>query len=48
VTRNQVRLFDLVADPFEQHDVAPEHPDVIARLGRRLGGFLERGETRDR
>lgn len=26
-------LYDLVADPFEQHDLAAEHPEVLARLG---------------
>jgi arylsulfatase A-like enzyme len=25
-------LFDLAADPAEQHNVAPAHPDVVARL----------------
>ena len=28
-------LFDLEVDPAEQHDVAAQHPDVVARLKAR-------------
>jgi len=29
-----MQLFDLQSDPGEQHDVAPEHPDIVDRLKR--------------
>jgi hypothetical protein len=29
-------LFDLENDPGEQHDVAAQHPDVVARLKARF------------
>lgn len=37
-----VRLFDLAADPGEFHNVAEQHPDVVAELGRVM---LERFRT---
>jgi arylsulfatase A-like enzyme len=48
-------LYDLAADPNEQHDLAAERPDLARRLGERLvawfrtneerAGHLRRGET---
>ncbi len=35
-------LFDLEADPSEEHDVAKEHPDVVLSLGRRYVEFMSR------
>ena len=45
----EVLLFDLVADPYEQHDVAADHPDVVARAMDLLAGWgsdaLARSDT---
>ncbi len=38
--RDGVELYDVVADPDEQHNVADEHPDVVAELGQRLDHWV--------
>lgn len=39
-------LYDLLHDPFEQHDVAADHPDIVARLTREYEAWFDamRGE----
>jgi len=32
-------LFDMSADPFEQHDVATEHPEIVADLKKRYDAW---------
>lgn len=46
--RNAVQrtfLFDRINDPAEAHDVAAEHPDVVAKLERQLAAELEAAEA---
>lgn len=38
-TERRPQLFDLQADPTEQHNVAAEHPDVVANLVGRINGW---------
>ena len=40
VETGEVQLFDLRADPAEQHDVAADHEDVVGRLRTRLGDTI--------
>jgi arylsulfatase A len=40
-------LFDLSSDPFEEHDLASEHPDRVRRMGNSLDSWFESVE-RDR
>ncbi len=39
-------LFDLEADPFETRDVAPDHPDQVSRMARKM--IDQMSERRDR
>ena len=39
--REQGELYDLAADPGEQHDLAPERPERAAELERRLSAWLD-------
>ena len=32
----QTQLFDVVADPYERHDVAAQHPALVANMTARL------------
>lgn len=41
VKQEPARLFDLAADPGELHDVAAEHPQVLADLHARYTRFME-------
>src|SRR5262249_13432773 len=37
--RPEFQLFDARKDPLDQHDVAADHADVVARLGKALDGW---------
>jgi hypothetical protein len=37
--RPEFQLFDARKDPLDQHDVAADHADVVARLGKALEGW---------
>jgi arylsulfatase A-like enzyme len=39
-------LFDIVADPMEEHNLAGDHSEVLAELGKRYEGFAHRLRTR--
>jgi arylsulfatase A-like enzyme len=38
--RTGCELYDLAADPLEQHDVSAEHPEVVADLDSKLEGWI--------
>jgi len=35
-------LYDTRTDPFDQHDVAAQHPEIVARLSQRLTAWREK------
>jgi hypothetical protein len=38
-------LFDVAADPFEQHDLSAEHPERVARMSAALDDWFESVEA---
>ncbi len=32
----QIQLYDLSTDPHQEHNIAQDHPDIVAKLGRRM------------
>ena len=40
-----MQLFDLQADPGEQHDVAAQHPEVVARFKKAFDEMNQQGPT---
>ncbi len=46
VRSNTTEVFDLVADPGEQHNLADRDPALAARLRARLGAWLDRETSR--
>lgn len=38
-------LFDVAADPFEEHDLAPEHPERVTRMTAALASWFEEVEA---
>ena len=39
--RTEAELYDVIADPAEQHDVSAEHPDVAATMEAFMDGWLD-------
>ncbi len=39
------QLYDVAADPAEQHNLMAEHPEVVQRLGRLLRRYIESGRS---
>jgi arylsulfatase A-like enzyme len=38
----RVQLFNLATDPFEQHDISDQHPEIVARLTQSVQDFYAR------
>ena len=43
--RTEAELYDVIADPAEQHDVSAEHPDVAATMDSVHGRLARRGSV---
>ena len=35
----EFELYDFLKDPLNQHDLASQHPDIVARLAKELDGW---------
>ena len=44
-TLPRFQLYDLGSDPAETRNVADQHPEVVARMGRRMKALIENGRT---
>jgi len=40
--RPEHELYDVAADPLDQHDVAADHPEIVARMAEQLAAVRER------
>ncbi len=38
-TERRPQLFDLLADPHEEHNLAAEHPEIVARLAQKIADW---------
>lgn len=43
--RKRAELYDLAADPGEQHDVAGEHPEKVIKLTQQITAIVRNGRT---